>query len=220
MIRLHSFWYSPYVAKVRKCLELKGLAFEVVEVPYLDRRELCALTRGYIHVPVLEDGAKVVTDSARIAAYLDEAYAPSLREDPVAVVVEQWAEGPLEDAAFRVAAPGMEDRFAGLQGGREDARAIWRLMKERRYGAGALDAWRRDADALGALLEEALAPVVAVAARRPFFLGDAPTLADAALYGQLFMLEAAVPGWLAARAPTLLPYVARVAEARAARRAT
>ncbi len=213
-MRLYSFWYSPYVAKVKKCLELKGLAFDVVEVPYLDRRELVAKTGGYVHVPVLEDGAEVVTDSARIAAYLDARYRPSLREDPLAVVVEQWAEGPLEDAAFRVAAPGMEDRFAELQGGREDARAIWCLMKERRYGAGCIDAWRRDRDALTLNLTEMLAPIASVVARRPFLLGDAPTLADAAVYGQFFMLEAAKPGWIAAHAAAMSPWFVRVAEAR------
>ena len=114
----------------------------------------------------------------------------------------------------------MEARFAALQGDREDARAIWRLMKERRYGAGAIDAWRRDADALGRNLVEALAPVAAIAERRPFFLGDRPTLADAAVYGQLFMLETAAQGWLAAHAPSVLPYLARVAEAGPIREAT
>lgn len=213
-MRLFQFWYSPYVAKVRKCLELKGLTFEPVEVPYLDRRELVAFTGGYAHVPVLDDGGEVVTDSARIVAYLDERYPPSLRADPLAVVVEQWAEGPLEEAAFRVAAPGMEDRFAALQGGREDARAVWVLMKERRYGAGALAAWRRyraeHVRAVQALLE----PVAWAAARRAFFLGDAPTLADAAVYGQLFMLDVALPGFVAEHLPALAAYYRRVHEAK------
>ena len=52
-MRLLGFSYSPFVVKVRKCLELKGLPFTYVEVPYLDRRELLALTGGSIHVPVL-----------------------------------------------------------------------------------------------------------------------------------------------------------------------
>ena len=44
-MRLHGFSYSSFVAKVRKCLGLKGLAFEM-GVPYLGRRELVALTGG------------------------------------------------------------------------------------------------------------------------------------------------------------------------------
>jgi glutathione S-transferase len=38
LMRLFQFSYSPFAAKVRACLELKGVAFEPVEVPYLDRR--------------------------------------------------------------------------------------------------------------------------------------------------------------------------------------
>src|ERR1700760_4240192 len=108
-MRLYSFAYSPYVAKIRKCLELKGIEFEVVEVPYLDRRELIAKTAGYSSVPVLDDGGEIVTDSARIGASLDARSPRSLRADPLAVVLEQWADGPFEDAAFRVAAPGLYD---------------------------------------------------------------------------------------------------------------
>src|SRR6266567_188195 len=97
-MRLFQFAYSPFVAKVRKCLELKELEYEAVDVPYLDRRDLIALTGGYGYVPVLEDGGRVVTDSSRITAYLDERYPPSLRAGPLGpltVIVEQWAEGPL-----------------------------------------------------------------------------------------------------------------------------
>jgi glutathione S-transferase len=216
-MRLFQFSFSPFAAKVRRCLELKGLPFEVVEVPYLDRREIVALTGGQVHVPVLEDGGRVVTDSGRITAYLDERYPPSLRADPVAVLIEQWADGPLEDVAFRVAAPGLEERFAELQDGRQDARAMFRLVKERRYGTGCIDAWRRDADALSAQLMTLLAPVAKAVTRRPFLLGEVPGLADAAVYGQLYMVEAGAPGWIAARMPSLRDWWERVRAARPGR---
>jgi glutathione S-transferase len=168
---------------------------------------------------VLEDEGRVVTDSARITAYLDERYPPSLRGDPLAVVIEQWAEGPLEDVAFRVATPGLEARFAQLQGGREDARALFRLVKERRYGAGCVEAWRRDADALSVRLCDLLAPVAEAVARRPFLLGETPSLADAAVYGQLVMVECGAPGWIAVRMPSLRDWSERVRAARGKRRA-
>src|SRR5512140_3130528 len=101
-MRLHQFPYSPFAAKVRKCLELKGIAFEVVNVPYLDRRELVELTGGTLQIPVLEDGARVMDESARITAYLDETYQPSLREVPLSVVIEGWADNVLEDVTFRL----------------------------------------------------------------------------------------------------------------------
>jgi hypothetical protein len=127
-MRHFGFSFSPYVAKVRRCLELKGLTYTYVEVPYLDRRELLALTGGYVHVPVLEDGGTVVTDSARITAWLDEQYAPSLRADPLAVLIEAWAENVLEDVAFRIGCPLIDSELPRLFGGRDDARALWRLF--------------------------------------------------------------------------------------------
>lgn len=211
-MRLHGFWYSPFVAKVRKCLELKGLAFETVEVPYLDRRELVALTGGSIHVPVLEDGGRVITESARITAYLDERYAPSLRADPLAVVLEGWADGVLEDVAFRIATPGLEARFAGWNGGREDARALFRVVKERRYGPGCVDAWREQSEALSARAAELLAPLARSLSAHPFLLADVPSLADAAVYGQLHMVECGAPGWIAERVPALSGWFTRIGE--------
>ena len=61
-MRLYHFDYSTYSRKVRKCLELKGLACELVLVPYLDRRVIADLTNGYVMVPVLEDGGRVITE--------------------------------------------------------------------------------------------------------------------------------------------------------------
>ncbi len=213
-MRLFQFSYSPFAAKVRKCLELKGLAYDLVEVPYLDRRELVALAGGYAHIPVLEDGGRVVTESARITAYLDERYAPSLRADPVAALVEGWADGILEDVLFRLATPGVEARFAELQGGREDARALFRIVKERKFGTGCIDAWKRDADVLSARVAELLAPVAAAVADRRFLLGARPSLADAAVWGELYMLELAVPGWIQTRVPGLRDWWERMRAAR------
>ena len=211
-MRLFQFSYSPFAAKVRRCLELKGLAHEVVEVPYLDRRELVALTGGYAQVPVLVDGERVVTDSAHITAYLDQHYPFSLRRNPLSVLLEQWADGPLEELAFKVACPGLEERMAALFG-REDARALFRLMKERRYGPGCIELWRREAKALSEELVALLAPVAQAAAKEPFLLGEAPSLADAAVYGQLFMVEVGVPGFIPARAPFLRDWWERVRSA-------
>lgn len=214
-MRLFQFAYSPYAAKVRKCLELKGLPFETVEVDYLDRRALVGVSGG-VYVPVLEDGATVITGSDRITAYLDERHAPSLRQDPLAVVIEGWADEVLEEAAFRIAAPGIEDRIAALHGGREDVRAMFRLVKERRYGAGALEAWRGKQAAYLDDLAAVLAPIGRAVAERPFLLGEAPSVADAAVFGQLFMLEFAVPGVLRERFPGIAAWYARVGEARRA----
>ena len=213
-MRLLQFAYSPFAAKVRKCLELKGLEFEIVNVPYLDRRELVALTGGTLHVPVLEDRGRVMEESARITAYLDETYRPSLREDPLAVVIEGWADNVLEDVAFRLGSPGVFDRFAELEGGRADTPAFFRLIKERRWGPGCLDAWRSGERSLADRLVSLLRPIGEALAGRPFLLGQRPSLADAAVYGQLFMVELALPGLLERELPGLAAWYRRTAAER------
>jgi glutathione S-transferase len=213
-MRLLQFAYSPFAAKVRKVLELKGLEFELVNVPYLDRRELVALTGGTLHIPVLEDGARVLDESARITAYLDETYEPSLREDPLSVVLEGWADNVLEDVAFRLGSPGVLDRFAGLEGGRQDAPAFFRLVKERRWGPGCIDAWRASERALADRVVALLRPIGQSLAGRPFVLGKRASVADAAIYGQLFMVEIGLPGFVERELPALAGWYRRVAAER------
>ncbi len=208
-MRLHQFPYSPFAAKVRKCLELKGLEFEVVNVPYLDRRALVALTGGTLQIPVLEDGRRVMDESARITAYLDEAYPPSLREDPLAPVIEAWADNVLEDTAFRLASPGILDRMAEVEG-REDAPAFFRLTKERKFGPGCVDAWRGAERALADRVVALLRPIGRALADRPFVLGPRPSVADAAIHGQLVMLEFALPGFVRRELPALAAWFARI----------
>lgn len=212
-MRLHQFPYSPFAAKVRKCLELKGLAFEIVNVPYADRRALVAVTGGTVQIPVIEDGARVLDESARITAYLDERHPPSLREDPLAVVIEGWADNVLEDAAFRLAAPAIHDRMAEAEG-RPDAPALYRLIKERKFGSGCLEAWRAAERALADRVVSMLLPLGQAVGHRPFLLGTRASLADAAVYGQLFMLEVALPGFLKREAPALSAWFDRIANER------
>lgn len=216
-MKLFQFPYSPYAAKVRKCLELKGLAHELVDVPYLDRREVAELTGGIIMLPVLADGTTIVCDSPRITDYLDQRHAPSLRPAPLlaaATVFEGWADQVLEDVAFRLASPAVEPRMAGINGGRDDARAMYRFVKERKFGSGCIDQWARQSGELRERLLALLAPLARTLEGQPFLLGARPTLADAAVYGNLFMLEWATPGWVAMHAPALADWYTRIDRAR------
>jgi glutathione S-transferase len=202
-MRLLQFPYSPFAAKVRSYLAAKHLEVELFDVPYLDRRELVGLTGG-VMAPVLVDGPKVVADSARITAYLDERSAPSLR-GPLGVLLEQWADTVLEDPAFRLACPGLEGRIGSNDPGREvEAQAMFRLVKERRYGAGCIAAWRRDEALYTEQVLRLLEPVVLALRTRPFLQGEQYSLADAAVGGQLYMIDAALPGWLHSRLPELV----------------
>jgi glutathione S-transferase len=206
-MRLLQFSYSPFAAKVRFCLKAKQLACEVVEVPYTQRAELVKVSGG-VGVPVLVDGATVVSDSPRITEYLETKGGPSLRLHPLATVLEQWADNWLEETAFRLACPGLEDRMGADQG--EEARLMFRLVKERRYGAGCISAWRADQARYAMDTKVMLAPIVEAVRASGFVLGREVSVADAAVAGQLFMVEVALPGWVKNELPALSEWFERV----------
>ena len=220
-MKLYRFRYSPYARKAQMVLELLGREHTVVEVPYSDRDELAGVTGGYVHVPVLvDDDGKVVTDSRRICEHLlvgaaADQLVPSPNEGPIWAYTD-FIEGPLEDVLFRIASPAVRDAWP-----RPGERALYVLVKERKFGAGCVDAWERDRDALIARARELLAPTLRTLAARPFLFGDAPTLADAALYGQCAMLEEGDAKLLPRVAEALVPFARRVegcVERRGARR--
>ena len=203
-MKLYQFAYSPYAAKVRKYLEIQRRPFDVIEVPYMERNDIAKLS-GQIVLPVLVDGAAVIADSARITAYLD---GPA--RDASAVVYEQWADSILEDVAFRLASPAVEKKLTDLNHGREDARAMYRFIKERKFGTGCIDAWAASSQELTAKLRALLAPLAHKLEAQPFLLGEFPTLADAAVWGNLHMLDWAMPGWVAREAPEVAGWYGRL----------
>ncbi len=109
-VKLFKFSYSPYARKVQAILDLAGLGYDAVEVPYGDRRELVSVTGGYLQVPVLvDDAAKVWTDSRTICEQLlrGETAAlltPAPLEGPIWAYAD-FCDGPLEDILFRIATP-------------------------------------------------------------------------------------------------------------------
>lgn len=193
-MRLHRFDYSCYARFVQATLELAKVPFELVDVRYGDREELARLTGGTIQVPVLElDDGTAIVDSRRIVEHLvhtDERVARLVPEADAALVwaYVDFANGPVEDAAFRLASPGIAQRF-------ETAfeRALFVFSKERKFGSGCVQAWEHDADALFDRLVLALEPTTRTLTHRPFLLGREPTLADLALLSQLLMLDLGAP---------------------------
>jgi glutathione S-transferase len=115
--------------------------------------------------------------------------------------------------AFRIACPLIEPELPRLFGGRDDARALWRLLKERKFGPGCIEAWARDAEALNGRASVLLQPLALKVQSQPFLLGATPSLADVAVYGQLYFLELASPRWVVDRAPGLTAWFRRVGEA-------
>jgi glutathione S-transferase len=215
-MKLYRFRYSPYARKVQILLDLAGARYDLVEVPYGDRTELATVTGGYILVPVLvDDAGKVFTESRDICEHiaLGEAGArlvPSPWEGPI-WAYSDFVDGPLEDVLFRVASPKVRDAWP-----RASDRALYVLIKERKFGAGCVDQWEREQATLLAKARRYLAPTLRTLDARGFLFGEAPTLADAALYGVCKMLEEADAELLPRVAAPLVPFMRRV-EAHVAR---
>jgi glutathione S-transferase len=214
-MKLYRFRYSPYARKVQMLLDLLGRSYDLIEVRYGDRDELATLTGGYIYVPVLVDDAGLVTVESRAIceALLNDAgttLVPSPLEGPI-WGYHDFCDGPLEDVMFRIGSPHVRDAWPT-----PGERALYVLVKERKFGAGCVDAWQRDQETLLSKARALLAPTIKTLRQTAFLFGDAPTLADAALYGNCIMLEEAAPGLLAKLSPELAGHARRL-EARALR---
>ncbi len=213
-MKLYRLRYSPYARKVQILLDLLGQRYEAIEMPYGDRSELAKLTGGYIYVPVLVgDDGSVTVESRDICEKLlagdaGRRLVPSPLEGPIWGYAD-FTDGPLEDVLFRIASPAIRDQWES-----PGDRALYVLVKERKFGAGCVTAWEKNRDALVARARHLLAPTLKTLEARPFLFGDAPTLADAALYGQCAMLEAG--GALLERvSPKLAPFMRRLEQSAA-----
>jgi glutathione S-transferase len=212
-MKLYRFRYSPYARKVQILLDLLRQPYELFEVSYGDRNELSALTGGYIHVPVLvTDAGKVICESRAICEQLlsdpgASALVPSPFEGPI-WAYHDFVDGPLEDVLFRISTPAVRDAWPT-----PFERALYVLIKERKFGTGCVDAWLDDRPALIAKARHLLAPTLSTLQKSPFLFGSAPTLADAALYGVCVMLEEGSPELLPQVSPTLVAYARRLEQA-------
>jgi len=210
-MKLHRFRYSPYARAVQMTLDLARCRYELIEVAYGDRGVLASKTGGYIHMPVLEDDdGSVLTESRNIAEILVRRFpelVPSPWQGPIWAYWD-FAAGPLEDLLFRIASPGVRDAWPS-----DWERALYVLVKERKFGAGCVDAWERDRDRLIADARKLVGPTLTTLVAQPFLFGDKPTLADAALYGQCAMLEAADPALLPQIGGELVTFARRLENA-------
>ena len=187
--RLFQFRTSPFCAKVRKILDYKGVDYELIEVDYLERNELLTAS-GQIMVPaVTMENGETVVDSDRIAMRLEELYPeptifpPGLRGLHLALA--RYIDTAVEEAVFRVAVPDELEYFRRQGAERE---AMWRLIRERKYGDGFVDRMGHELEANWKIAAEVLAPFEEqLGAGVGAFLTSRIGLADFSLYGQLHL---------------------------------
>jgi glutathione S-transferase len=212
-MKLYRFHYSPYARKVQMLLDLMFARYELIEVKYKERGELARLTGGYIYVPVLVGDDGVVTTESRdicerlLVGIAKEKFTPSPLQGPIWAYAD-FADGPLEDVLFRIASPAVRDAWQD-----PGERALYTLIKERKFGAGCVELWQQQREALFSRARRLLAPTLATLELTPFLFGEMPTLADAALYGNLAMLQAGGDALLETLSPALHGYMTRLESA-------
>ena len=217
-MRLFRFDYSCYARKVQMVLDLLGMDYELVDVPFLDRSELLRYTKGYVQVPVLVmDSGVVLMDSRLICQNLlvgeaAEKLIPTPLEGPIWAYAD-WIDNLLEDTVFRFASPGIRARFKSLE-----ERALFTFIKERKFGTGCIEQWERERDRLIERARVQLRPTLQTLSSQPFLFGQSPTLADACLYGQMMMLAVADPELPAVIALELKPWMERLEQAAGSKR--
>jgi glutathione S-transferase len=190
--RLFQFLTSPFCAKVRKILDYKGVDYEIVEVDYLERKELLT-TSGQIMVPALTlENGETIVDSDRIAMRLEELYPEPTIFPPgqrgIHIALARYIDSTVKEALFQFAVPDEREYFRRHGAEHE---AMWRLIRERWYGEGYVDrmatkvirnASLKAAGDVLAPFEEQLGAGVGA------FLTGRIGLADFSLYGQLYLL--------------------------------
>ena len=210
--------HSPYCIPITAALRACGTDFETREVPNWDRREIITLTGGASYqVPtLLHDGRPIfetAADSQDVARYIDANFAggrlfPERLEGLQAILIEHL-EDDVEGVTFRLVDPHYLDSIPDLV-----ARTMVIRHKERKFGRGCVEAWRREAPALRVEADRLLKRFDQMVEHSPFLLGAAPVYADFLLYGIIGNMT--WNGWnsLSADQPSLIRWTERLRDFR------
>lgn len=205
-IVLHHYPLSLFAEKIRRILAYKKIAWRSVEQPMMaPKPELTPLTGGYRRIPVLQIGADVYCDTACIARRLEQlrpepaCFPP--REAGLAGLIEDWADHRLMQ---QIVSPVVVDMFPVLPPGILADRAAMSpaLSKDAIFQAAphALSQALLSLDRLDGQLRD-----------RPFLLGDAFSIADAACFHPVwFMTQSARLRAAVEARPALTAWLARI----------
>jgi len=167
--------FSPHCWKVAFALAHKGLDFDSIPTPFTS----VPTVEGGVSrtVPVIRDGARVVSDSFDIALYLEDTYPdrPSLfggeGGKAMARFVERWSQLTIHPYLGAAALMDIHDCL-----GTED-RAYFRRSREQRFGKPLEEVGlSREADL--ARFRDSLEPLRSMLASQPFIGGASPLFAD------------------------------------------
>lgn len=187
MIELIQFPWSPFCIVQRRILEFSGAPFKIKNIPNQDRSLVWNLTKQrYYGVPIIRDGRNVIfevdNDSQVIAKYLDDKFKLGLfpeRWCDVQSILWHDIENEVEGACFRL----NDIYWKEFVPAREQLQFL--RFKERKFGRGCLDEWRRDQKHWLKQLEKQLLPFEMMLTHLPFILEDRPRFVDFDLFGML-----------------------------------
>lgn len=187
MLELIQFPWSPYCIVQRLILEASGTRFKITNISPNDRSLVWRMTRGrYYGVPILKDGPEVIfetdNDSQVVAKYIDFKLGLGLfpaEWEGVQSILWRCIENEIEEMTFK-----LNDIYY-----QENVRPADQLeflrFKERKFGRGCIDQWRRDQKGLLAELARRLLPFEEMLHTGPFLLGAQPHFVDFDLAGML-----------------------------------
>lgn len=192
MIELFQFPWSPYCLPQQRILEYSGAPFKLVNVLPQERFAVWKLTKQqYFGVPILRDGKKVVfetgDDSQVVAKYLDTKLKLDLfpaELEGLQSILWRYIENEVEGATFRLNDVYYQENYRRAKMPATDELQYLRF-KERKFGRGCIDQWRRQKADWLHKLEAAVAPFEQALGHTRFLLGDRPRFVDFDLTGML-----------------------------------
>lgn len=187
MIELIQFPWSPFCLVQRRILEFAGVPFKTVNIPNHNRSLVWRLTKErYYGVPIIRDGRTVVfevnEESQVIGKYLDDTLGLGLfpRElEGVQAILWRYIESEIEGCTFRLNDVHWREVVPGA-----DQLGFLRF-KERKFGRGCLDQWRKDRKPWQRQLTTKLVPFEEMLMHHSFLLGAQPRFVDFDLFGML-----------------------------------
>ncbi|MGD9536485.1 MAG: glutathione S-transferase N-terminal domain-containing protein [Alphaproteobacteria bacterium] len=174
--------FSPYCWRARFALAHKGLNADRIAIGFTEKERIAF--SGQPLVPVLVDGDTTVSDSWKIACYLEERYpdAPSLFGGAVgqseALFINFWCDRTVLPS---LAPAIILDIFQRV---RPEDQPYFRESREKRYSKP-LEAICPDPEAQLSIFRKALDPARGVISVQPYLSGEAPGYADYILAGLL-----------------------------------
>jgi glutathione S-transferase len=186
---LYDMAHSPFCIPAAEILRAAGVTCERREIPNWDRSEILRLTNGaYYQVPVLAHDGNVVfesgTETQDVAHYLDRTFAggnlfPTPLDGLQAIVID-FLENEVEARTFKLVDPSYIDSIKDVA-----ARGMTIRHKERKFGRGCVEDWRRNAAGLRREADALLDRFEITLRHSRFLFGNQPVYSDFLLLGIL-----------------------------------